>query len=116
MSRASELMKLPGAVAAGVFSRKGLLNDFEGPFPQAQAESLMSLCASMTLTMEMQGRLLADLAGAPGWDTCEGWTLWGPEMSLVTVRDSTCVVSLSETSLQEVISTMRAAAGAEVSI
>jgi hypothetical protein len=32
-------------------------------------------------------------------------------MSLVTVRDSTCVVSLSETSLQEVISTMRAAAG-----
>ncbi|MDQ5911295.1 MAG: hypothetical protein QG599_3392 [Pseudomonadota bacterium] len=116
MSRASELMKLPGAVAAGVFSRKGLLNDFEGPFPEAQAESLMSLCASMTLIMEMQGRLLADLAGAPGWDTCEGWTLWGPEMSLVTVRDSTCVVSLSETSLQEVISTMRTAAGAEVSI
>jgi hypothetical protein len=34
-------------------------------------------------------------------------------MSLVTVRDSTCVVSLGETSFQEVISTMRAAAGVE---
>jgi len=113
MSRASELMKLPGAVVAGVFSRKGILDDFEGPFPQAQAKLLMSLCASMTITMEMQGRLLADLAGAPGWDTCNGWTLWGPEMSLVTVCDSTCVVNLSETSFQEVISAMRTAAGVE---
>ena len=113
MSRASELMKLPGAVAAGVFSRKGLLNDFEGPFPEAQAALLMNLCASMTLTMEMQGRLLADLTGVPGWGTCEGWILWGPEMSLLTVGDSACVVSLGETSLQEVISTMRAAADIE---
>jgi len=56
MSRASELMKLPGAVAAGVFSRKGMLDEFEGPFPEAQAELLMNLCASMTITMEMQGR------------------------------------------------------------
>jgi hypothetical protein len=34
-------------------------------------------------------------------------------MSLVTVRDSICVVSLGKTSLQEVISTMRTAADAE---
>lgn len=113
MPRASELMKLPGAVAAGVFSRKGMLDDFEGPFPQAQAELLMNLCASMTITMEMQGRLLADLAGVPGWDACYGWTAWGPELSLVTVRDSACVVSVGETSFQEVISAMRAAAGME---
>ena len=65
MSRASELMKLPGAVAAGVFSRKGLLDDFEGPFSQAQAELLMNLCASMTITMEMQGRLWPIWRGYP---------------------------------------------------
>lgn len=113
MSRVSELMKLPGVVAPGVFSRKGILEDFEGPFPEAEAELLVHLCSSVTLTMEMQGHLLSVLAEKPGWDACQAWLMWGPEMSLVSVRDSMCVVRLRETSFREVISAMSVAAGIE---
>ena len=38
MSRTSELVKLPGTVAAALFSRKGFLEEFEGTLTEAEAE------------------------------------------------------------------------------
>lgn len=113
MSRVSQLMKLPGVVASGVFSRKGVLEDFEGPFQHPEASSLMHLCSSVTIAMEMQGRLLSILGEEPGWDACHAWIMWGPEMSLVAVHDSMCVVQVPAASFQEVIKAMRMAAGVE---
>ncbi len=42
MSRSSELLKLSGAMAAGLFSRKGLLEEFEGSFSMTDAQSMAS--------------------------------------------------------------------------
>lgn len=72
MSRASQLVKLPGTVAAGLYSRKGFLEEFEGTLTQAEAAEMANLCAAITLTMEMQGRLLGRLADQSGWDDCYG--------------------------------------------
>lgn len=113
MSRSSELLKLPGTMAAGLFSRKGLLEEFEGPFPMTEAQSMASLCSSITLTMEMQGLLLDRLANKSGWESCYGWVMWGPEMGIASVRDSMCILQLRKASLDEVISVMRQSAGVE---
>jgi len=111
MSRVSELLKLPGTVASGVFSRKGILTEFEGPFSTPDAELAARLCAANIITMEMQGRLLAGLAERPGWDRCYGWAMWGPEMAIITVSDGMCAIRLEDASLKQVIGAMRAAAG-----
>ena len=113
MSRSTELLKLPGAMAAGIFSRKGLLEEFEGPFPATEAQSMASLCSSITLTMEMQGLLLDRLAAKSGWESCYGWAMWGPEMCIASVRDSMCIVQVQEVSFNQVISVMRQSASVE---
>ena len=111
MSRSSELLELPGAVGAGLFSRKGLLEEFEGPFPATDA--MASLCSALSLSMEMQGLLLDRLAGKAGWESCNGEVMWGSEMCVAIIRDSVCILNAQETSFNQVISAMRQSAGVE---
>ena len=113
MSRSSELLDLPGAIAGGFFSRKGLLEEFEGPFSRSEADALAGLCSAVTLTMEMQGLLLDRLTGEPGWDGCYGWATWGPERAILAVGESMCVLETRAASFNEAISAMRLAAGVE---
>lgn len=113
MSRTTELVKLPGVVAAALYSRKGYLEESDGELSAAEAAGIASLCAAITLTLEMQGSLLDRLAGKPGWVDCHGWMTWGPDMSLVTVHDSTCIVRAHSTSFNEVFRAMADAAATE---
>ena len=113
MSRSSELVKLPGTVAAGVFSRKGFLEEFEGALTEAEAGEMVDLCAAITMTMEMQARLLSRLADTSGWNTCYGWMTWGPEMSIVTIHDSMCIVQGRQASFNQVIKAMTESADTE---
>lgn len=113
MSRSSKLCKLPGALAAGIFSRKGTLEEYEGPLTSHEATALAGLCSDITLTMEMQALFLERLSGEEGWKDCYGWAAWGPERAIVSVGDSMCIVDAQTSSLTTVISAMRSAAGIE---
>lgn len=113
MSRTSELLNLPGVVAAGLFSRKGFLEESEGALTETEAAKMASLCTAITMTMEMQGRLLGRLADNPGWTSSYGWMTWGPEMSIVTIHDSMCVVQGRQTSFNQVIKAMTESADTE---
>lgn len=113
MSRSAELLKLPGVVSAGLFSRKGYLEEFEGALSEAEMVEMANLSAALTMTLEMQGRLLERMPGQAGW-RCHGWVTWGPEMAVVTIHDSTCVVQGQQTSFNELIEAMTASADAEM--
>jgi roadblock/LC7 domain-containing protein len=113
MSRTSELLKLPGVVAAGLFSRKGFLEESEGALTEAEAAEMVSLCTAITMTMEMQGRLLGRLADSPGWTSCYGWMTWGPEMSIVTIHDSMCIVRGRQASFNQMVKAMTESAHTE---
>jgi roadblock/LC7 domain-containing protein len=65
------------------------------------------------MTMEMQGRLLGRMAGQSGWDSFYGWMTWGPEMAIVTIHDSMCVVQGQQTSFNQVIKAMTESADTE---
>jgi roadblock/LC7 domain-containing protein len=114
MSRTSELLKFPGVVATGLFSRKGFLEEFEGALTEAEAAEMAGLCTAITMTMEMQGRLLGRMADQAGWDSGYGWMAWGPDMSIVTVHDSMCIVQGQQVSFNQVIKAMAESAGAEI--
>ena len=114
MSRTSELMKLPGTVAAGIFSRKGLLEEFEGALTEAEAGEMANLCAAVTMSTEMQGRLLGRMADQLGWDACYCWMTWGPDMSIVAIHDSVCLVRGRETSFNRLIKAMTESADSEL--
>lgn len=114
MSRTSELLELSGVVAAGLFSRKGFLEEFEGALTEAEAAQMVNLCSAITMTMEMQGRLLSRMADQPGWDSCYGWITWGPQMSLVTIYDSVCIVQAQEASFNQLIKSMTGSAKTEI--
>lgn len=113
MSRSSELMKLPGAVAAGLFSRKGLLEEFEGALSESEAGEMVHLCTAISMTMEMQGRLLSRMADQSGWDGLYGWMTWGPEKSIVTIHDSVCIVQGRQASFNQTIKAMTVSAATE---
>lgn len=113
MSRTSELLELPGVVAAVLFSRKGLLEEVDGALSESEAAAMASLCSAITLTMEMQGRLLGRLADNPGWTSNYGWMTWGPDKTIVTIHDSACVVEGRQAAFNQAIKAMRDAANAE---
>jgi roadblock/LC7 domain-containing protein len=113
MSRTSELLKLSGVVAAGLFSRKGFLEESEGALTEAEAAEMVGLCTAITMTMEMQGRLLGRLADNSGWNSCYGWMTWGPEMSIVTIHDSMCIVQGRQTSFNQLVKAMTESANTE---
>lgn len=106
MSRSSDLLELRGAIAAGLFSKKGFLEEFEGPFHISEASVLAEMCAAITQTMEMQALLLERLAAEPGWAGSYGWAMWGPDKSIVAVDDNMCVLNTRDASFNEVFSAM----------
>lgn len=115
MSRSSELLNLPGAIGAGLFSRKGLLEEFEGSFPEEMAISMASLCSSLKLTMEMQGYILDRMVEKEGWQSAYGEILWGAEKCVVIVWDSACILEPQQnTSFNHIVDTMRKSAGVKI--
>jgi roadblock/LC7 domain-containing protein len=114
MSRTTELMAVPGVVAAGMYSRKGLMEQFEGGLPESEAVGLVNLCSAVTLIMEMQGRLLGRIAGQTGWNGHCAWMMWGPEKAIVTVSDTVCVAQAGATSFNQLIQAMQTSAEVEL--
>lgn len=112
MSRTTELVKFPGVRAATIFSRKGYPDEFEG-LSEAEAVEIATLCAAITMTVEMQGRMLARMSGRPGWENCCGWMMWGPEQSVFAVRDSACIAHPAEVPFKRLIEAMEASAAAQ---
>lgn len=103
-----KLADAKGVVAVTEFSRKGLLENFAGSFSEDEFNLMARMCASITLFIEMQGRLLADFTTDADWDRCQGWVLWGNDMSLITMRDTMSVVHAKEVSFNALIAQLAA--------
>lgn len=115
MSRSSDLLNLQGALGAALFSRKGLLEEYAGSFPEEMAKSMASLCSSLKLSMEMQGYLLDRMVEKEGWQSAYGEILWGPEKCVVIVWDSACIFEPQQgTSFNHIVDTMRKSAGVKI--
>ena len=113
MSRTTELMKFPGVSGVTLFSRKGYPDDFSG-LSETEATEMATLCAAITMTVEMQGRMLERVSDRPGWENCCGWMMWGPEQSVFAVRDSACIARAAEVPFKRLIDAMEAQAAGQI--
>lgn len=109
MSHSSDLLEQPGVIAAGLYSRKYLLREMEGPFSSDEGSKIAALCSVTTQIMEKQGLLLSRISGKHDWENCIGWIMWGNEISVVTVGESMCVVKNQNTSFNKLVSVMKEA-------
>ncbi|HET9113799.1 MAG TPA: DUF2173 family protein [Burkholderiales bacterium] len=109
MSHSSDLIKETGVIAAGLYSRKYLVRELEGPFSSDQGVRMATFCAAITQIMEMQGLLLNRMSGKPGWENPVGWILWGPEASVVTIGESMSVAKTHDASFNKLVSVMKKA-------
>lgn len=108
MSLSSELLKEPGVIAAGLYSRKYLIRELEGPYSSDDGVKIATFCAAITQIMEKQGLLLDRLAQTSGWENCLGWAMWGDQTSLISIGESMCVFNTQTTSLNSLVSLMMA--------
>ncbi|MHB0989668.1 MAG: DUF2173 family protein [Burkholderiales bacterium] len=106
MSHSSDLLKETGVIAAGLYSRKYLMRELEGPFSSDQGVRMATFCAAITQIMEMQGLLLNRISGKPGWENCMGWIMWGAETSVITIGESMSIVQTNNTSFNKLVSVM----------
>ncbi|MHB8848514.1 MAG: DUF2173 family protein [Burkholderiales bacterium] len=107
MSHSSDLLKETGVIAAGLYSRKYLVRELEGPFSSDQGARMATFCAAVTQIMEMQGLLLNRISGKPGWDNSMGWIMWGAEASVITIGESMSIVKTHGTSFNKLVSIMK---------
>lgn len=104
-----KLADAKGVVAVTEFSRKGMLENSAGSFSEDEFKLMAGMCASITIFIEMQGRLLADFTTDADWDRCQGWVLWGADISLIAMRDTVSVVHSQEVSFNALIAETSAA-------
>ncbi len=109
MSHSSDLLKEPGVVGAGLYSRKYLLRELEGTFSSNEGVRMATFCAAITQIMETQGLLLDRITAKQGWENCTGWVMWGNEASIITVGESMCVVKTQTASFNNLVSIMKKA-------
>lgn len=98
-----KLANIKGVIAVTEFSRKGMLANFAGSFSEDEFSLMAGMCASITILIEMQGRLLDDFTTDADWDRSQGWVFWGPDISLIAMYDTVSVVRSQEVSFNALI-------------
>ena len=98
-----KLADTKGVIAVTEFSRKGMLANFAGSFTEDEFSLMAGMCASITILIEMQCRLLADFTTDADWERCQGWVLWGADISLITMYDTVSVVRSQDVSFNALI-------------
>lgn len=99
MSILSELVDLPGVIAAGEYSYRGDRSSFKGDLTEETARQASIMCRAATMSVHMQGEILwqfhprCGLSPARGWENMtdthgfhpiNGFSLIGLQWSAVT--------------------------------
>ena len=103
-----EVLKLPGIVGAAKFTPKGELESYKGEISEDDARMAAHMCASNSVVMQMQARLFGEYSRQPEWNTYEGWAMLGPEMGVMVVGDTLCVVNRQEASINDLMAALKA--------
>ncbi|HKJ71123.1 MAG TPA: DUF2173 family protein [Gammaproteobacteria bacterium] len=101
-----EVLKLPGIVGAAKFTPKGELESYKGQISEEEARMAAHMCASNSVLMQMQSRLFAEYSQQPEWGSYQGWAMLGPDMGVMVVDDTLCVVNRREASINDLMAAL----------
>ena len=115
MSLVSDLMGLPGVVAAGDFAYRGdQYYRHEGKLSASETHLISTLCRANSAAVRMEGDMLAMFskvcqpgAGGCGFEPSLGWVVHGTSRSICVMSNVYCVLDNERGSLTQVLGKLR---------
>ncbi|HHJ12282.1 MAG TPA: DUF2173 family protein [Chromatiales bacterium] len=107
MNLISELMQMPGTVAAGEFSYRGDRYSYEGNLTEEMARMASIMCRSTSMGTHMEADILGSFCGegcglVPG----KGWAVRGPKFSVCVVANVFCFMDNEQSDFNAVVHRM----------
>jgi len=107
MTILSELVAVPGVMAAGEYSYRGDRFSYKGQLDEEQARMASIMCRATTMSTHMQANILGSFGQAGGLSPARGWTVSGPRFTVCVVANVFCFLDKSSGSLSQVLNLMR---------
>ena len=106
MSVTSQLMSLPGVIAAGEYAYRGDRYTYEGEISDEMARMASIMCRATTLGIHMEGNMLGTLCTNSGLSPSQGWAVTGPDYSVCVMSHFFCFLDNTRANLNETIQLM----------
>ena len=90
MSIISELMSLPGVIAAGEYAYRGDRYSYEGQITDEMARMASVMCRATSLGVHMQSNILGAVSSNSGLSPSRGWTVNGPKYTVCVMSHYFC--------------------------
>ncbi len=107
----SQLLTVPGVIAAGEYAYRGDRFSFKGDISPELARMASILCRANTLSIHMQTEIFSAAAPDCGCRPVQGWVVHGKEMSVCVIGNHFCFLSNIPGLLNDVLTLMRAKVG-----
>lgn len=107
----SQLMAMPGVVAAGEYAYRGDRFSYEGALTPELARMASILCRANTLSTNMQTEIFGQFAENCGCRPAQGWIVHGRDLSVCVIGNIFCFVQNTAGAINDVMALMRARAG-----
>lgn len=106
MSVVSELMGLPGVIAAGEYSYRGDRYSYEGQLNDEMARMASIMCRATTMGVHMEGDMLGSFCSDCGLSPAKGWAVRGPKFSVCVVANVFCFLDSAQGSINDALHLM----------
>lgn len=107
MSILSELVSLPGVMAAGEYAYRGDRFSYEGELDDEVARSASIMCRATTMALHMQTDMMKSLNSDCGCAPAQGWIVNGDQVSVCVYGNVFCFVDNNANALNSVMQALR---------
>lgn len=103
MSVISELMSLPGVIAAGEYAFRGDRYTYEGQMSDDMARMASIMCRSTSLGVHMESNILGVLCPSCGMTPSRGWAVRGSKFTVCVMSHYFCFLDNENGQLNDTI-------------
>ncbi|CAK0765789.1 DUF2173 family protein [Gammaproteobacteria bacterium] len=107
MSLITQLLSIPGVIAAGEFSHRGERFTHAGLLDSQQARMASIMCSANSLAIHMQAGILGALVGEGGITPAQGWIVRGSHFTVCVIGQRFCFLEQETASLNQVVTLMK---------
>ena len=106
MSITSQLMALPGVMAAGEYSYRGDRYSYEGQMDSEMARMASVMCRATSLGVHMECNILGSVCGDCGLTPGKGWAVRGAHYTVCVMSNVFCFIDNESGSLNDTLHLM----------
>lgn len=106
MSVISELMSLPGVIAAGEYAYRGDRYSYEGEISDDMARMASVMCRATTLGVHMEANMLGSVCTDCGLSPSRGWAVRGPKYTVCVMSHYFCFLDNEHAKLNDTLHLM----------